>query len=148
MIKTIRSFHFLVLVATVFAFSGCVTRSITVKTNPSNALVYIDNELIGESPVTTPFTFYGTRKIMIEKKDEDGVLTHERTIVFEKIKAPVYEIFPLDFFSELIWPFTIKDDQVLSYNLVELAPLSIKERQAKMLKNAEELRQRVNAPEF
>lgn len=148
MIKTIRSFHFLVLVATVFVFSGCVTRSITVKTNPSNALVYIDNELIGESPVTTPFTFYGTRKIMIEKKDEDGVLTHERTIVFEKIKAPVYEIFPLDFFSELIWPFTIKDDQVLSYNLVELAPLSIKERQAKMLKNAEELRQRVNAPEF
>lgn len=148
MIKTIRSFHFLVLVATVFVFSGCVTRSITVKTNPSNALVYIDNELIGESPVTMPFTFYGTRKIMIEKKDEDGVLTHERTIVFEKIKAPVYEIFPLDFFSELIWPFTIKDDQVLSYNLVELAPLSIKERQAKMLKNAEELRQRVNAPEF
>lgn len=148
MIKTIRSFHFLILVATVFAFSGCVTRSITVKTNPSNALVYIDNELIGESPVTTPFTFYGTRKIMIEKKDEDGVLTHERTIVFEKIKAPVYEIFPIDFFFELVWPFKIKDDQVLSYNLVELAPLSIKERQAKMLKNAEELRQRVNAPEF
>ncbi len=148
MIKTIRSFHFLVLVATVFVFSGCVTRSITVKTNPSNALVYIDNELIGESPVTTPFTFYGTRKIMIERKDEDGVLTHERTIVFEKIKAPVYEIFPLDFFSELVWPFKIKDDQVLSYNLVELDPLSIKERQAKMLKNAEELRQRVNVPEF
>jgi hypothetical protein len=148
MIKTIRSFHFLILVATVFAFSGCVTRSITVKTKPSNALVYIDNKLIGESPVTMPFTFYGTRKIMIEKKDEDGVLTYERTIVFEKIKAPVYQIFPLDFFSELLWPFELKDDQVLSYNLVELAPLSIKERQAKMLKNAEELRQRVNVPEF
>jgi hypothetical protein len=111
-------------------------------------LVYIDDKLIGESPVTMPFTFYGTRKIMIERKDEDGVLTHERTIAFEKIKAPVYEIFPLDFFSELVWPFKIKDDQVLSYNLVELDPLSIKERQAKMLKSAEELRQRVNAPEF
>ena len=148
MIKTIRSFHFLVLVAAIFAFSGCVTRSITVKTNPSNALVYIDNKLIGESPVTMPFTFYGTRKIMIERKDEDGVLTHERTIAFEKIKAPVYQIFPLDFFSELLWPFEIKDDQVLSYNLVELDSLSIKERQAKMLKNADELRQRVDAPEF
>ncbi len=148
MIKTIRSFPFLILVVAVFAFSGCVTRSITVKTNPSNALVYIDNKLIGESPVTMPFTFYGTRKIMIERKDEDGVLTHERTIEFEKIKAPVYEIFPLDFFSEIVWPFKIKDDQVLSYNLVELEPLSIKERQAKMLKSAEELRQRVDAPEF
>ena len=148
MIKTIRSFYILILVTAVFAFSGCVTRSITVKTNPSNALVYIDDELIGESPVSMPFTFYGTRKVMIERKDEDGVLTHERTIAFEKIKAPVYEIFPLDFFSELVWPFKIKDDQVLSYNLVELDPLSIKERQAKMLKSAEELRQRVNAPEF
>lgn len=148
MIKTIRSFPFLILVVAVLAFSGCVTRSITVKTNPSNALVYIDNKLIGESPVSMPFTFYGTRKIMIERKDEDGVLTHERTIEFEKIKAPVYEIFPLDFFSEIVWPFKIKDDQVLSYNLVELEPLSIKERQAKMLKSAEELRQRVDAPEF
>ncbi len=148
MIKTIRSFHFLILVVIIFAFSGCVTRSLTVKTNPGNALVYIDDALIGESPVTMPFTFYGTRKIMIERKDEDGVLTHERTIAFEKIKAPVYEIFPLDFFSEIVWPFEIKDDQVFSYNLVELDPISIKERQARMLESAEELRQKVNAPEF
>ena len=148
MIKTIRSFHFLILVAIIFAFSGCVTRSITVKTEPSNALVYLDNELIGESPVTVPFTYYGTRKIMIEKKDEDGALTHERTIVYEKIKAPVYEVFPLDFFSEIVWPRELKDDHVLSYNLVELELLSTKERQEKVLKNAEELRQRVNAPEF
>ncbi len=148
MIKTIRSFHLLILVAMIFAFSGCVTRSLTVKTEPSNALVYIDNKLIGESPVTIPFTYYGTRKIMIEKKDEDGALTHERTIVFEKIKAPVYEVFPLDLFSELLWPRKLKDDQVLSYSLVELEPLSIKERQEKVLKNAEALRQKVNAPEF
>jgi len=148
MIKTIRSFHFLILVAIIFAFSGCVTRSLTVETNPSNALVYLDNKLIGESPVTVPFTYYGTRKILIEKKDEDGVLTHERTIEFEKIKAPVYEVFPLDLFSELLWPFKLQDDQVLSYNLVEFEPLSIKEKQEKVLKNAEELRQRVNVPEF
>jgi hypothetical protein len=148
MIKTIRSFHLLILVAIIFAFSGCVTRSLTVKTEPSNALVYIDDELIGESPVTMPFTYYGTRKIMIERKDEDGVLTHERTIAFEKIKAPIYEVFPLDFFSEIVWPLKLKDDQVLSYNLVALEPLSIKEQQEKVLKNAEELRQRVNVPEF
>ena len=148
MIKTIRSFHFLILVAIIFAFSGCVTRSLTVETDPSNALVYLDNELIGESPVTVPFTYYGTRKIMIEKKDEDGVLTHERTIVYEKIKAPVYEVFPLDFFSEIVWPRELKDDHVLSYKLAELEQLSTKELQEKVLKNAEELRQRVNAPEF
>ncbi len=81
MIKNIKYFSFLAIVAIIFVSAGCVTRTITVKTNPSNALVYIDDELAGESPVTIPFTYYGTRKIMIEKKDEDGRLTHERTIV-------------------------------------------------------------------
>ncbi len=148
MIKNIKYFSFLAIVAIIFVSAGCVTRTITVKTNPSNALVYIDDELEGESPVTIPFTYYGTRKIMIEKRDEDGRLTHERTTVFEKIKAPVYEVFPLDFFSERLWPRELKDDHVLNYDLVKLDPLPIKERQEKILKNAEELRQRVNAPDF
>jgi hypothetical protein len=148
MIKNIKYFSFLAIVATIFVSAGCVTRTITVKTNPSNALVYIDGKLEGESPVTIPFTYYGTRKIMIEKRDTDGRLTHERTTVFEKIKAPVYEIFPLDFFSEVLWPREIEDEHILNYDLVKLEPLPIKERQEKILKNAEELRQRVNAPDF
>ena len=148
MIKVIRSCHFLILVAVISALTGCVTRSITVKTNPTNALVYIDDKLIGESPVTIPFTYYGTRKVMIEKRNEDGGLTHERTTDFAKIKAPAYEVFPLDFFSEVLWPGKLKDEHVLNYNLTELEPLSIKEQQKRVLNNAEELRQRVNAPEF
>lgn len=148
MIKAIRSFSFLVLVAVIFVSAGCVTRTITVKTNPSNALVYIDDELVGESPVTVPFTYYGTRKIMIEKKDDDEKLTHERTTAFEKIKAPVYEIFPLDFISELVWPRELKDEHILTYDLVELEPLTTKERQKNILTNADELRQKVNSPEF
>ncbi len=148
MIKNIKYFSFLAIVTIIFVSAGCVTRTITVKTNPRNALVYIDNELAGESPVTIPFTYYGTRKIMIEKRDEDGRLTHERTTAFEKIKAPVYETFPLDFFSELLWPRELIDDHVLNYDLVKLEPPSRKEQQEKVIKNAEELRQRVNAPDF
>ena len=148
MIKNIKYFSFLAIVAIIFVSAGCVTRTITVKTNPSNALVYIDNELEGESPVTIPFTYYGTRKIMIEKRDGDGRLTHERMTAFEKIRAPVYEWFPLDFFSEMVWPREIEDDHILSYDLVKLNPPPIKEQQEKLLKNAEELRQRVNAPDF
>ncbi|MCP4977203.1 MAG: PEGA domain-containing protein, partial [Maribacter sp.] len=97
MIKVMRFFPFLALITVVIVLAGCVTRTITVKTIPSNASVYIDDKLVGESPVTIPFTYYGTRKIMIERRDDDEKLTHERTTSFEKIKAPVYEIFPLDF---------------------------------------------------
>ena len=148
MIKTIRYFHFLAIFSIISVSAGCVTRTITVKTNPDNALVYIDDKLAGESPVTIPFTYYGTRKIMIEKRDEDGRLTHERATVYEKIKSPVYEVFPLDFFSEVLWPGKLKDDHVLNYDLVKLEPLSRKEQQGKVIKNAEELRQRVYAPDF
>jgi hypothetical protein len=148
MIRVLRSFPFLVLITIIIVSAGCVTRTITVKTNPSNALVYIDDKLVGESPVTVPFTYYGTRKITIEKKDDEEKLTHERTTSFEKIKAPVYEVFPLDFFSELLWPRKLKDEHVLTYDLVELDPLTTKERQKRALSNADELRQRVNSPEF
>jgi hypothetical protein len=148
MIFSIKSLRFLILITALFLFSGCVTKTITIKTNPSNALVYLDDELVGESPVEIPFTYYGTRKITIEKKDDDGKLMCERKIVFEKIKTPVYEIFPLDFFSELVWPFDIQDNHVLNYDLVEIKPLSRKEQQKNVIENAEELRQKVNSPEF
>jgi hypothetical protein len=148
MIKVIRFFPFLALIAVIFVSAGCVTRTITVKTNPSNASVYIDDKLVGESPVTIPFTYYGTRKIMIERRDDEEKLTHERTTSFEKIKAPVYEIFPLDFVSELVWPRELKDEHILTYDLVELEPLTTKELQKRVLKNADELRQRINSPDF
>jgi len=146
--NVIRFFLFTAFIAVIFVSAGCVTRTITVKTNPSNASVYIDGQLVGQSPVTVPFTYYGTRKITIERKDDEEKLTHERTTSFEKIKAPVYEIFPLDFISELVWPRELKDEHILTYDLVELEPLTTKELQKRVLKNADELRQKVNSPDF
>lgn len=148
MILPIKYFNFLIPFIAVFLLFGCVTRTITVRTNPSNALVYIDDKLVGESPVTIPFTYYGTRKITIEKRDADGKLIRKRETVFEKIKPPIYQIFPLDFVSEFALPFNMKDDHILNYDLVELEPLSRKEMQKKVLDNAEELRQKLYSPDF
>ena len=145
---SLKAISLLIISVFLFLSVGCVTRTITVETNPSHAKVYIDNKFVGESPVSIPFTYYGTRKIMIEKKDADGVLLYERMIAYEKIKTPVYEIFPLDLFSEMVWPLDIHDNHALSYDLAELDPLPKKELQKKMLKNAEELRQKVNSPDF
>ena len=57
---------------------GCVLRSLTVNSEPPGAMVYLDDELIGETPVTTTFTYYGTRKITLEKVDAEGRLLYER----------------------------------------------------------------------
>lgn len=148
MIMVRKYVRFFIVGTILFLSVGCVTRTITVKTNPSHARVSVDDEFVGESPITIPFTYYGTRKIMIEKRDADGKLLYERKTVFEKIKTPTYEIFPLDFFSEILWPGNIKDNHTLSYDLVELEPLPKKEQQRKVIENAEELRQKVYSPDF
>jgi hypothetical protein len=122
---------------------GCVLRSLTIDSQPSGAMVYLDDELIGETPVTTTFTYYGVRKITLEKVDAEGRLVCERKIVYEKIKPPFYQILPLDFFSELIIPAKLKDEHCFSYQLDPLREMSKAERQEGIMKNAEELRGRL-----
>lgn len=121
---------------------GCVTRALNVETSPSNASVYIDDKYAGESPVSVPFTHYGTRKITIEKKDEDGRLILKRKINYEKIKAPLYEKFPLDFFSEIILPVKLEDIHSFSYQLEDLEEIPLEEQKKQILINAQKLRRK------
>jgi hypothetical protein len=125
---------------------GCVLRSLTIDSQPSGAIVYLDDELIGETPVTAPFTYYGTRKITLEKVDAEGRLIYERKIVYEKIKPPYYQILPLDFFAELIIPAKLKDEHYFTYQLDPIQETPKAERQKELMKNAEELRGRLANP--
>ena len=128
------------------AACGCVLRSLTIDSEPSGAMVFLDDEPIGETPVTTTFTYYGTRKITLEKIDAEGRLLYERKIVYEKIKPPLYQIFPFDFFSELVIPVKLKDEHYLTYQLEPLKQLPKEETQKNVIKNAGELRARLRMP--
>lgn len=46
--------------------SGCVERLITVKSNPSGAIVFLNDEEIGRTPATVPFRFYGVYDVRLE----------------------------------------------------------------------------------
>lgn len=126
-------------------FSGCVLRTLTINSEPSGATVYLDNNAVGETPITIPFTYYGTRKITLEKTDADGKLIYERKIVYEKLSTPLYQIFPLDFFSEIILPMDIKDEHFFTYRLDPLNQPPIAEIQKNVIKNAAELRGKFEA---
>ena len=128
------------------ALCGCVLRTLTIDSHPSGALVYLDDEPLGETPVTTAFTYYGTRKITLEKMDAEGRLLYERKIVYEKVKPPLYQIFPLDFFSEVVIPAKFKDEHNFTYQLEPLKKVSKEERQKQAIKNAEELKGRLETP--
>jgi hypothetical protein len=102
----------MLLVAFIVLPSGCgVRRRLNVRTNPPGALVYVDNQLIGETPCGVDFTYYGTREIRVVKPG------FEPLAINQPIPTPWYEYPPLDFVSENLWPAKIRDNRTVVYDL-------------------------------
>ena len=102
----------------------------TVRTNPPGALVYVDDQEIGTTPVSTDFTYYGTRKIQLMK---DGF---ETLTVKQTFSPPWYEYPVLEFFSENLWPMETRDEHLLNF---QMQPQQILPSE-KLLQRAEDLR--------
>ncbi len=92
--------------------AGCVRRRLTVRTNPPGALVYVDRQLVGASPASTAFTYYGTRHIEVVG---DGYRTEK---VLRTFNPPWYQIPPLDFVSETLWPWELRDERVVDITML------------------------------
>ena len=86
---------------------GCVQRRMTIRSNPPGALVYVDDYQLGATPVSHDFVYYGTRKIRLVK---DG---YETLTVRQPFPLPWYQYFPLDFVTENIIPWEIRDERVV-----------------------------------
>ena len=89
---------------------GCVYRSLTIRTEPPGAMVYVNDSLKGPSPVTYDFTWYGWHRVMVRKED------YERVEDRKLIRCPIYLWIPLDLAMELV-PLRIKDARTWSYTL-------------------------------
>ncbi len=94
--------------------SGCVRRRMTVRSNPPGAVVYVDQQRIGVTPVSTGFTYYGTRNVQVVRDGCEAVTEKHH------FATPWYEYPVIDFFSENLWPLEIRDERVLDF---ELPPL-------------------------
>lgn len=103
---------FLLGIASLVLGNGCVHRRLTIRSNPPGATVYVDKREIGRTPVSTPFTYYATREIQLVR-DGYEVVTQK-----EKIRPPWYQIPPLDFLSENLWPGEIRDERVVDFQLI------------------------------
>ncbi len=107
----------LILALLLLANSGCVRRRMTVRTNPPGAQVYVDRQLIGTSPASSSYTFYGTRHIEVVA---DGYRTEK---VLRKLNPPWYQLPPLDFISETLWPGEIRDERIIDITMTPEQPL-------------------------
>ena len=99
-------------VLALFGAAGCVERRMVIITEPYGAIVYDEkNHPIGAAPADHPFTYYGTYQFRLAK---DG---YETLVVQEKIRAPWYGMFGIDFISENLIPWTIRDVRYFRYVL-------------------------------
>src|SRR5438552_6616157 len=93
--------------------TGCVERRFVITTEPPGAIVYDEKGLpMGAAPTDRPFVYYGEYQWTLVK---DG---YETQVVREKVRAPFYEWFLFDFFSENVVPWNIRDIRRYNYRLV------------------------------
>lgn len=111
---------------------GCVQRRLTVRSNPPGARVYIDNREIGRTPVSTDYVYYGTRQFRLEA---DGF---ETLTTYQYLPPPWYQIPPLDFVSENLFPGEIRDERTVFFQLQPQAVVPMD----RLLSRADELRRR------
>ena len=90
---------------------GCVERELTINTEPQGALVILNDEQIGESPVTINFNWYGHYRVRIRKEGYETLKTHR------DLKSPWYDEFPFDFFAQIVYPGRIVDSYEWTFEL-------------------------------
>jgi len=112
-LKPTYRFLFLAMMVSIVTQLGCIRKRMTLRTSPPGAMAYVDKQPIGLTPVSTSFTYYGTRSLECVR---DG---HKTERFLRKIRPRWYSIPPLDFFSETLWPFEIRDERIID---VQLSP--------------------------
>jgi hypothetical protein len=130
-----RMIALLVLVAVTACGCGSVQRELTIKTQPTGAVVYLNDEEIGTSPVTVGFNWYGDYRIRASLDGREMLNTHRN------LPAPWYDYFPFDF-ARLLWPAKTTDRYEWTFELQEPNSPTREE----LIKAATELRQEQMKP--
>ena len=137
----------ILLVPALLAASGCVERKLLIRTEPPGAVVALNREepLEAATPLEIPFSFYGTYAVRLSK---EGFLDLETTAPMD---PPWWSWPPFDFFTEILWPFTIEDRREFTFALEPLpAPRDLEEAREwnrKVVERGEELRREVSEEE-
>jgi hypothetical protein len=94
--------------------AGCVERRFVIYTDPPGAVAYESGRPLGAAPADDHFVYYGTYHFTLVR---DGYQTLQ---VDECLAPPWYEYPGLDFISENLIPWTIRDVRRFTYQMVPL----------------------------
>lgn len=127
---------------------GCVERRFLLRTEPEGARVMVNGVFAGVTPVDMTFEHYGKVRIEVEPMAEEGgaFADWRRLVTAHDLRAPWYEWFPLDFFSDNLLPWTIVDRHEATFRLQpapdpdRMTEEELKEMTEEMKRLARELR--------
>ena len=132
--KTVIKELLIVLVIIIsISLTGCVERKLTITTQPEGAFVELNDEPIGQTPVTVSFNWYGDYNIRITKDGYETLKTHKQ------LKAPLHDHFPFDLFAQILYPGKITDSYVWNFTL---EPKNQIDRET-LLQNAQSLKDKL-----
>jgi len=107
----------LLMLLSVFFLAGCAQRTVDITSDPSGALVYLNGEEIGRTPLRYDFTWYSDYDVILRKDGYESLKTHH------KIDPPLLFIPPLDLIGELVgakdhrhWNFTMQPANLAATN--------------------------------
>lgn len=111
--------RWLVVLCACHLLAGCahnMNRRMTIRSEPPGALVLLEGEEVGYTPVGIDFNHYGTREITLIK---DG---YETVTAMQKVQSPWYQKAPFDFVADNFSPVKINDrtDYTFTLNKQEL----------------------------
>ncbi|UCG48616.1 MAG: PEGA domain-containing protein [Phycisphaerales bacterium] len=119
--------------AAVASLCGCVERRLTINTRPQGALVLLNDEEIGRSPVTVTFNWYGDYAVRATREGFQTLNTHR------ELKAPWYDQFPFDFFAQIVSPARTVDSYEWTFDLEPLRPPT----RAELIKKSQKLKEQL-----
>lgn len=123
----------LMILIALATLAGCVERELTINTKPQGAVVALNDEEIGESPVTVNFSWYGDYCVRISKEGYETLSTHRN------LKGPWYDHFPFDFFAQIVNPNRIVDSYEWTFELSPRRQIGRDE----LIQNARELKKQL-----
>lgn len=127
------------LAAALLGAGGCVERVLKVESDPPGALVYLNDQEVGRTPVEKEFLWYGTYDLQLRKEGYKTLSARPR------VWAPWWQIIPLDLLTELL-PFPLVDRAELSYTMKPLEEEP--EDPAALIGRAVELRGELQSSEY
>ncbi|MEN8127853.1 MAG: PEGA domain-containing protein [Planctomycetota bacterium] len=134
MLDTKYLFGLTVIACGVMFLSGCVERQLTLVTEPEEAVIWLNDEEVGVTPVTVNFNWYGDYRVRIEKPGYEILNTHRL------LERPAHDMFPLDFFAQVFWPGKIEDAYTWTFELQPYQQASAE----KLIERANQMRRESN----